>query len=82
MCLRRAGSRPERPDKRLEALLQIGLSQLLQPLAHQRAGHTHVHAHVSLAAGAEHLAVVKGQMGLVYEEVEQLTVAQMQVATV
>ena len=42
----------------------------------------HVHAHESLAALSEHFAIVEGEVGVVYKEVDELIVGELQLTAV
>ena len=74
--------RPHTYGEVSEAKLPVGLGQLVHPLLHDAPWLAHVQPHEALAAGAEHLTVVEGQMCLVDEEVEQLLMVEAELSAV
>ena len=62
-------------------LLQ-GFPQLVESLLQDGAWRGHVHAHESLAALSEHFAIVEGEVGVVYKEVDELIVGESQLSAV
>lgn len=56
--------------------------QTLQGFLQQAARRGHVETHIAFAAGAEHLAVVQGQLGAADKQTDQFLVAEVQGAAV
>ena len=56
--------------------------ETLQGFLQQAARRGHVEPHIAFAAGAEHLAVVQGQLGAADKQTDQFLVAEVQGAAV